>query len=845
MESWPVPVWDVVGSGSDFAPDPVFGTVLHCHGPGGPATPTELSIDGLDIAPTGSFTASFWFRANASELVGERGFSYFQYMLSASGDDAPALRPFHPRNLHVYLPEDKSLAFGLVRTIYKDATDEYTGPWSETLIDSDGHYGTTRDLLAPVATPPAVNVTDGLWHMYTLSTQPAGSAGYRVYIDGELAGDINPSLQSLGVLAQIDGGDPAGLTGPLTLCGRSDRDPNRHFDGYLAQLAFWREALSPLDVQELFRRTAEAAASKGVDFFPAPKEPAVTPSAAPSSDASLPPGWSGPQDAARSEDAAALGQPCERTFPDDEPGYFSRGTCPGMLVCVPMQGLMSSREGQCHEAPHGGLHEPAASANVPVPLASFPLDGTLLSWPYGAWAGELYGGATFADDAVFTTALECSENTTDLAAIQRPTSWGQEGELAVSVWFKPDPAHVPRVNDTYQYLLSVGRPELGASWGPNQLHLYLPRHGHAEHGVLRAIFKDATGTDEGPSSRTYVDSDGTIGSDTPPVPKTSSPDASVDSDGLWHHAVLSTLPGRADGYSLFLDGVRVATLDNSSTPDRAQVDGGASFQPSGPIVLCTRSDGLPTRHYTGRLSSLDLFNAALGEEQVRALHESVSSKFPTLVAARRSAADGASVASRVDDETPEQAQDGLEPHDSGQTGKGGGIGWGAVVGIVLVSLIGTCVASGLVIVACRAYSARQARNDRRLPTSGAHRSAVDFYDADHAAAAGASAGVRAGGDKPDEPGVSRGHPRGGTPEDDDDTADIQREDEPRQPLAPLSSSQGREVLPTAPPLEDADLTRDHVRTDARRFRERHLAAAGSAQGARDPLSDSSDEEVPL
>ncbi len=50
---------------------------------------------------------------------------------------------------------------------------------------------------------------------------------------------------------QVPGG-PALLTGPVTLCARSDLDPDRFFSGRLSNIMLFDEALSPSQVAALY-----------------------------------------------------------------------------------------------------------------------------------------------------------------------------------------------------------------------------------------------------------------------------------------------------------------------------------------------------------------------------------------------------------------------------------------------------------------------------------------------------------------------------------------------------------------------------------------------------------------
>ena len=52
----------------------------------------------------------------------------------------------------------------------------------------------------------------------------------------------------------VDGGKPMNLTGPIVLCGRSDNDTARGYEGRISQLAVFDNALTPLQVYTLYRQ---------------------------------------------------------------------------------------------------------------------------------------------------------------------------------------------------------------------------------------------------------------------------------------------------------------------------------------------------------------------------------------------------------------------------------------------------------------------------------------------------------------------------------------------------------------------------------------------------------------
>ena len=55
-----------------------------------------------------------------------------------------------------------------------------------------------------------------------------------------------------GAAVAVSGGGPLQLPGPVTLCARSASDTSSRLDGYLAQLSFWDQGLSPAQIQALF-----------------------------------------------------------------------------------------------------------------------------------------------------------------------------------------------------------------------------------------------------------------------------------------------------------------------------------------------------------------------------------------------------------------------------------------------------------------------------------------------------------------------------------------------------------------------------------------------------------------
>jgi len=121
---------------------------------------------------------------------------------------------------------------------------------------------------------PSTPVVDNQWHMLTITSQPNGIKGYVLYLDGQQVAGINatvPVFNSNGTQLHVDGGDPMQLTGSIILCSRSDDPSERHFDGDLAYLSLWDQALSPAQVQSLYSAVEVKAAA--VVRTPAPIGP--------------------------------------------------------------------------------------------------------------------------------------------------------------------------------------------------------------------------------------------------------------------------------------------------------------------------------------------------------------------------------------------------------------------------------------------------------------------------------------------------------------------------------------------------------------------------------------------
>lgn len=66
----------------------------------------------------------------------------------------------------------------------------------------------------------------------------------------------------------VHGGHPFFADGDIFLCGRNDQDPDRHFDGAVAQLSLFDKSLSESQIKKLYKTIKSGGSKKvsGLDF---------------------------------------------------------------------------------------------------------------------------------------------------------------------------------------------------------------------------------------------------------------------------------------------------------------------------------------------------------------------------------------------------------------------------------------------------------------------------------------------------------------------------------------------------------------------------------------------------
>ena len=218
--------------GANWLSDPHFGSVIGC---GSMETGQKDTLQLADVAygASGAFTINLWLRnPRGSDFAGREREQLF-------GHGNASLTTSSRNQVHVQLENS-----GRVRTIVTDSTD---------VEHEDG---------ASTDTDPAtgVDLDDGAWHMYTLTTRPDGRKGYTVYIDAE-ARAASPFVAGLGVARptadgappSAHGGAPIDPVGTMRLCRRAKPgewtgeagerfDDERYFMGALSHFAVFGAA---------------------------------------------------------------------------------------------------------------------------------------------------------------------------------------------------------------------------------------------------------------------------------------------------------------------------------------------------------------------------------------------------------------------------------------------------------------------------------------------------------------------------------------------------------------------------------------------------------------------------
>lgn len=91
--------------------------------------------------------------------------------------------------MSIYFPEQQHQRYGVLRAVVKDTNNENNSSTRGEMVflDSDGRVANN------IATPQLTGgnpMSDGKWHMVTVTTQPDLSTGFLLYLDGDAVGEM-------------------------------------------------------------------------------------------------------------------------------------------------------------------------------------------------------------------------------------------------------------------------------------------------------------------------------------------------------------------------------------------------------------------------------------------------------------------------------------------------------------------------------------------------------------------------------------------------------------------------------------------------------------------------------
>ncbi|CAD7694655.1 unnamed protein product, partial [Ostreobium quekettii] len=622
LNSWPDEQYVGASNTATFRQDSQFGSVLHCK----ENTEDLVVIQNVEYGRNGSFSISFWMKKDISASSFGDTHQFIYSHTTVSNTNNRNADPTSTNQIQVYLPEISHPAHGLLRVLIKDDNDTPEAFY----MDSDGSIANNDERNVT----NHVEIEDGNWHMFTVTTQPSGGKGYRIYIDGELAASTPDSKG-------VNGGDPIELDGNIYLCGRVDNARERHFDGAIAKLSIFDVALEEEQVQSLYAavwkgttdgiqdtKTANGGLlyARGTEVQ---RSLNTTTALAAGADYSAPPRFDAQEFASKTDFCnvapSALGA--------DE------ADCEVPEICAPLhirQLKMLVRiadkqpdptfklDGICTVEPEGGAMSPREDRDIPEPFAYFPLTGgDAASWPVPYAQGTPIN-VDVVDDAAFGKVFQCSEEAGSYIVLDN-VPYGDSGSFAVSFWTRS----LNNTGNTFQYIYShAGLNVSDNPWIKNQVQVYLAETNHSSRGILRAIVKDIDDVEDGEESEIYLDSDGDVSitlKDKAEIQKEAAVNAT---DGQWHMVTVTTRTDGKKGFSIFVDGILSGEMVEDVTYTGAdgvirRATGGDPMRAGGNIYLCGRHDGNPERHYDGLIAHLALYDSGLSSEEVKDIYNGV------------------------------------------------------------------------------------------------------------------------------------------------------------------------------------------------------------------------------
>ena len=328
---------------------------------------------------------------------------------------------------------------------------------------------------------------------------------------------------------------------------------------------------------------------------------------------------------------------------------------PGMCSDVPIPGLLTSQCGsgfgcyklslndvveltRTHEFDYLvgriGLCVPEMYTNllpdpfvVPPAFVFYPLlSNRVESYPVGLYTGN-FRGVSLVTDRVFGQTMYCNGSSDEYIALD-PVAYGIGGRFTINFWVRPDAVSFSD-QQGYSWLFSHGsRSPTSDAFGPNQIQIYLTEYlNETGYGHVSAYARDMNDMYAGIDSSAVLNGDGTVG--TLSTQKQTAGDENDDVyDGDWHMITLTSQPDMGKGYVLYVDGVKVNELNQTTDitnilGESFNVGGGEPLMLNGDIILCSRGYGDPYP-FQGQIAFLSLWEESLIEGQVQLLYDAVA-----------------------------------------------------------------------------------------------------------------------------------------------------------------------------------------------------------------------------
>ncbi|MEW5310361.1 MAG: hypothetical protein WDW38_002168 [Sanguina aurantia] len=556
LNSWPYSgKTGQIGAGNvSWVPDPLFGSVMTCT----PGSRVVLApLQGLMYGRSGAWAVNLWMKKQANDSSS----GLYEYLFSHAAASAQSMGAYNSSSdgfaenqIELFMPSRSKALYGIVRAVVKDSND---GP-APVYVDSDGAVGDNQRR-TPIF--GATNLTDGDWHMVTITTWPSGRRGYRMFIDGTIAVQI-PNQEYPGPSnpeAEIDGGDPIILTGRLNLCGRAGNsltaDVMRDYAGAISQLSLYDSALTSREVALLF------GAVRGFRKKPIPPAPCLEHSISDPTGMivqqagcgcagrSAPPlyDFSGPATATAAGNGTGsptgngngtvfnqpTGAPCTLDLYKATglafcaPGLICAANPPSNATTAPadaasgdpvvaaaaaavasLSRLLQQRVGTCAVPLPGALVPDSYPPLWPPPIAYFPLtEQSLQTWPDGGYGGTGHN-VSWELDTRFGNVLSCNASNFSYVTLDA-VPYAANGPFAINLWVKM--ASSDMNGSLFEYVFSHTAAAGFTAMGPDQIHIFVPEASNALYGLAaRVIVKDHEDADTGPESNVWLDSDGRV-----------------------------------------------------------------------------------------------------------------------------------------------------------------------------------------------------------------------------------------------------------------------------------------------------------------------------------------------